>query len=109
MEARPNVVRWSVTESTKQNQRGDPSRGARHRGENYARAIRRSGATRLVINEPERAELVHDETSERTGGTDHLGQRSFTDLGNDHLRLALRPQMGQQQQPRQQSRRTRRP
>ena len=30
----------------------------------------------FVINEPEPAELVHDETGARADGTDHLGQRS---------------------------------
>ena len=52
----------------------------------------------FVINEPQPAERIHKETDARPGGADHLGQRSLTDLGNDHLRLALRPQMGQPQQ-----------
>lgn len=56
----------------------------------------------FIINKPQLAELIHEETDARTGGADHFGQRFLTDLRNNRLRLALLPKVGQQQQrPRQ--------
>ena len=52
----------------------------------------------FVINKPQLAELIHEETDARAGSADHLGQRFLTDFRNDRLRLALLPKMGQQQQ-----------
>lgn len=52
----------------------------------------------FVINEPQFAELIHEETDARAGGPNHLRQGFLTDLRNDRFRLALPPKVGQQQQ-----------
>ena len=49
----------------------------------------------VVVYEAQFAELIHEETDAGARGADHLGQRFLTDLGNDRLRLAFFPEMGQ--------------
>lgn len=51
-----------------------------------------------VINEPQLAELIHEETDAPAGGADRLRQHFLTDFVNDSLQLALLPKVGQHQQ-----------
>jgi hypothetical protein len=53
--------------------------------------------TAVVVDEPQFAELIPEETHSGPRGADHLGQRVLTDLRNDRLRLAFFPNVGQQQ------------
>ena len=56
----------------------------------------------VVVNEPQFAEPIHEETDAGARGADHLGERFLTDLRNDRLRLAFFPKVGHEQQhPRQ--------
>ena len=51
----------------------------------------------VVVEEPQFAELIHEETDAGPRGADHLSQRFLTHLRNDRLRLAFFPKVGQQQ------------
>ena len=56
----------------------------------------------VVVNEPQLAELVHEEADPRSGGADHLGQGLLTDLWNYRLGPSFLAEVRQEQQhPRQ--------
>jgi len=59
------------------------------------------GESADVLDKARLAELVFGETHAGPRSTDHLGQRFLADLRQGGLRLALFPNVGQQQHPRQ--------
>lgn len=56
------------------------------------------GQSTVVLDKAQLAELVHEETHASPRSTDHLGQRFLTDRRQGRLRLALFPNVGQEQQ-----------
>ena len=52
----------------------------------------------VVFQEAKFAKLVHEEIHAGPRGADHLSQHFLTDLRNDRFRLALFPEVRQQQQ-----------
>ncbi len=56
------------------------------------------GQAAIVLDKAQFTELVHKETHAGPRRTDHLSQRFLTDLRQGRLRLALFPNVGQQQQ-----------